>query len=469
MNKSNNPHVPWSVLTSEGHLSRVLILCFGIWLYATDSTLVATVMPVAVNEIGGLLYFSWTYTLYQFGSVVTGAIAGLIVIRKGILRCQIYAGVLYIMGCLMSGFATDMVTMILGRLLQGMGGGGLVSIAFIGASTLFPKKLWVRIIAIISLVWGISSFCGPLIGSYFVLIENWRGAFLVFAAQGLVAILISSPLLGGQLQTVEKKTNGIPLTRLGILGVGVFSICQAGVVTRIEMAIILCLIGILLLYIFCKRDTDSDNRIFPRGILNPNTVSGSGLLMISILFMATISLTVYGPLLMYIIFDAGPLIAGYIIALESLGWTGMAIITSGVKEKTKNYLIRLGAVSISISLLGLIYAMPVGPLWLIGLLSALMGMGFGMSWTFVSERIISNAPKNERIQAAGSIPTFLRVAMALGSALSGIIANFSGFSEASSKDIAQNVAFWSFAAFVPLMFLGLFFAWRVSLDRNKND
>jgi len=54
--------------------------------------------------------------------------------------------------------------------------------------------------------------------------------------------------------------------------------------------------------------------------------------------------------------------------------------------------------------------------------------------------------------------------MALGSALSGIIANFSGFSEASSVAVAQNVAFWSFTAFTPLMLVGLFFAWRVSRE-----
>ena len=186
--------------------------------------------------------------------------------------------------------------------------------------------------------------------------------------------------------------------------------------------------------------------------------------MISSLFMATISLTVYGPLLMYIIFGAEPLIAGYIIALESLGWTVVAISSSGVREQTEPRLIRLGAFFVSSAMVGLIYAMPEGPLWLIALLATLMGMGFGMSWTFVSKRIIVNVPETERTQASGSIPTFLRVAMALGSALSGIIANFSGFSENSSVEVAQNVAFWSFAAFTPLMLVGLFFAWRVSRE-----
>jgi MFS family permease len=256
----------------------------------------------------------------------------------------------------------------------------------------------------------------------------------------------------------------MPLARLCLLSVAVLLICQAGVMTSTLVASALCAGGVLLLLAFLKLDTDSENRIFPRGILNPQTVSGSGLLMISSLFMATISLTVYGPLLMYIIFGAEPLVAGYIIALESLGWTVVAISTSGVRGRIEPRLIRLGSVLVSISMVGLIYAMPSGPLWLIALLAILMGMGFGMSWTFVSKRIIANVPETERTRASGSIPTFLRVAMALGSALSGIIANFSGFSEDSSVEVAQNVAFWCFAAFVPLILVGLFTAWRVSRE-----
>ena len=184
MTEEKTQQVPWSILIQEGHLSRILVLCFGVWLYAADSTLVATVMPVAVEDIGGIPYLSWTYSLYQLGSVVTGAIAGLMVIHIGIAQAQILAGIIYILGCAVSGYAPDMPTMIVGRLLQGMGGGGLVSIAFVGASTLFPKKLWVRIIAAISGVWGVSSLCGPLIGGYFVSGGNWRGAFWAFAIAG---------------------------------------------------------------------------------------------------------------------------------------------------------------------------------------------------------------------------------------------------------------------------------------------
>ena len=125
----------------------------------------------------------------------------------------------------------------------------------------------------------------------------------------------------------------MPLARLGLLGLSVLAICQAGVMRSTVFASVLCVGGVLLLLAFFKLDSDNENRIFPQGILNPKTVSGSGLLMISSLFMATISLTVYGPLLMYIIFGAAPLVAGYIIALESLGWTTVAISTSGVNVR----------------------------------------------------------------------------------------------------------------------------------------
>ena len=95
---------------------------------------------------------------------------------------------------------------------------------------------------------------------------------------------------------------------------------------------------------------------------------------------------------------------------------------TGFREHIESRLIRLGALFISISMVGLIYAMPSGLLWLIALLATLMGIGFGMSWTFVSKRIIANVTETECTQASGSIPTFLSEAMALGSALSGIIA-----------------------------------------------
>ncbi len=462
MKIKNNKNPSWSMLYGEGNIFRLLFLCFGVWLYAADSTLIATLIPIVVEDIGGIPLLSWAYTLFQLGSVVTGAIAGLIVIRIGIANSEIIVGILYLLGCAISSFANDMPTFVFGRLLQGMGGGGLVSLAFIGGASMFPKKLFVRVIAIMSGFWGISSLCGPLIGGFFANIGNWRGAFWAFCVQGIIFVIIAAPLLNKFSQVEKKITSTIPFARLCILGLSVLLICQAGTFSNIAISITICIVGIMVLAFFIKQDSLSKNSIFPRGILNPFSYAGSGLLMISSFFMATISFTVYGPLLMHILFGVSPLSAGYIIALQSIGWTVLAILSSGILEKTEKLFIRLGAFFISISSLGLVFTMPMGPIWLIAFFSTIMGMGFGMSWSFVSKRIITSLPENERVQASGSIPTFMRLSMALGSAFSGIIANFSGFSEDSSIFVARNVAFWCLFSFLPLIILGIIFAWRIS-------
>ena len=152
---------------------------------------------------------------------------------------------------------------------------------------------------------------------------------------GIVSCVGGTSALKAEIPDAKGTDQVLPLARLSLLVVAVLAICQAGVVFNTGIASVLCMVGIVLLLLFFKQDADSENRIFPRGILNPGTVSGSGLLMISSLFMATISLTVYGPLLMYIIFGADPLIAGYIIALEPLGWTIVALVHS-VSESTLN-------------------------------------------------------------------------------------------------------------------------------------
>ena len=78
--------------------------------------------------------------------------------------------------------------------------------------------------------------------------------------------------------------------------------------------------------------------------------------------MGTISFTVYGPFLMYILFDAEPLVAGYIIVLESLGWTVTASVSSGARDRFEPGLIRSGAILISINTVALVFMMPVGPI-----------------------------------------------------------------------------------------------------------
>ena len=65
--KQNNKNPSWSMLYGEGNLSRLLFLCFGVWLYAADSTLIATLIPIIVEDIGGITFL--VGLIHYFNSV----------------------------------------------------------------------------------------------------------------------------------------------------------------------------------------------------------------------------------------------------------------------------------------------------------------------------------------------------------------------------------------------------------------
>ena len=102
----------------------VTVLCLGVWLHAADSLLAATVMPSAIAEIGGLAFIYWTVALYQLGSILAGAITGILAVRLGLRGAMTLAALIYAAGCAISALAPDIAAMLLGRLLQGWGGAG---------------------------------------------------------------------------------------------------------------------------------------------------------------------------------------------------------------------------------------------------------------------------------------------------------------------------------------------------------
>jgi MFS family permease len=459
--------VSWREVIADGHLLRVAVLCCGVWLHAADAMLVATVMPAAIEEIGGLPYVNWTITLYELGSITAGAMTGFIVLRLGVPNTESLAAAVYAAGCVMSALAPDIATVIVGRLLQGIGGGAMIALAFVAISTLFPSRLWPRLMAIVSTIWGASALCGPLIGGYFASVGFWRGAFWAFALQGVMVLLASQWLLKVPERASETSSGSIPFARLGFLCLAVLSIAQSGVEPSVIGSTALCLGGLLLLIVTLRWDARSSNRIFPSQTLNFRSNAGLGLAIIFFLPIAAISFVTYGPLLMHILYDAAPLTSGYMLALESVGWTVAALTFSGAEAKREKVIIRLGAFLVLFGTCGFAVIMPQGPMLALVPCALLQGAGFGMFWTFLIRRIVLSVPEKERTSASSTIAPLQRFGYAVGSALCGLVANGAGFSAGASVEKAESVGFWVFAAFVPLLVGGNIAAWVLTGRRRS--
>ena len=188
--------------------------------------------------------------------------------------------------------------MLMGRVLQGLGGGGLVAMGFVAVGVIFHRRYTARAMAAVSTFWGVSAFIGPLIGSFFVEFATWRWGFSFFGMQAVV-LSIWVVMRPDPLPAQNSGQMRLPWRRLALLCLAVLFMSYAGV--RVAwVTTTLCLLGgIACLLLFLHADNKAtENRLLPYRAFDVRQQSGAALLMILSLTMATIAITALGPLLM---------------------------------------------------------------------------------------------------------------------------------------------------------------------------
>jgi MFS family permease len=442
----------------------VVLVCLGVWLHAADALVTTTVMPSAIAEIGGLGFLYWTIALYELGSILAGAATGLLALRLGLRRAMSAAAAVYVLGCAASALAPSMAVMLAGRLVQGLGGGAMLSLSYVGVTQLFPAPLWPRVLAIIASVWGVSALVGPLVGGAFAQVGLWRGAFWAFAVQGLL-LIVATPLFVPAHPMPAGAGAALPGRQLLALTVGVLAISAAGVQSDPWRMAGAAAGGLAALGLVLRLERDAPERLFPPTPLALGVAWGPGFVMVLALATATVSFTVYGPLLLARLYGVSALTAGFLVAIESVAWTLAAIAFAGAPARLESALIRAGAAAIGVGVGALAWTMPRGPVWALVPWTALQGMGFGMCWAFLLRRIVAAVPADDRERASAAVPTMQMIGYAVGAALSGMVANALGLVDGAPDAVVRSVAFWVFAAFVPVAALGVAAAWQVTAAR----
>jgi len=465
--KSNTiTQASWRELLTRQYLPKLAIMALALWLHASNSMLTATTMPSAVDEIGGLNLISWTFALYLAGSITAAASISLLVASLGLKATMIRTAVVFSIGCVVVATAANMPVLLIGRILQGLGGGGLIALVYVSQDRFFPNHLVPRTIALLSSVWMMASFSGPVIGGAFATIGEWRLAYWVFAAQGLLLIPAVHFLLKSAEPELQLAAEPIPIVRLLLLGSAIMLVAISGAYYHPLGSPLLILLGCMALVLFVLRDRSAArSRMLPAEVTDFSHAIGNGIVGVLLLCISIMSFLVYGPLILIELYGLTPLQAGFIVLLESLAWGSAAIIFSGVRGDSEPRLIRIGS---ALVLLGLVLTAIVFPrVWLWPLIFAvlLLNGGFGMMWGFIIKRIIAAAAPADKDRTSSLLPITQQTGFALGAALSGLIANRLGISEipdlaATRLENLRQIAFWLFAGFVPLACLGNLMVWR---------
>lgn len=447
--------VSWREFFGNVDRAQLALVCLAVWLHAADSLVVATMLPAMVGDIGGQAFVGWTFALYEIGSIVAGAASALLVMRRGLRLPMSAAAALFGMGCALSALAPAMSGVLAGRVMQGLGGGGLVSMAFVAIDAVFARRYAARALAALSALWGVSAFLGPLIGGFFVEHASWRGGFWFFAAQALALCLWITVVAEPKPLGAVAEARRFPLGRLALLCAAILLVASGGISVAPLRTTVLVGAGIACLWLFLRGDRQAgEDRLLPADAADPRGIAGATLLMILAFSMATIAITAFGPILITAIHGTPALTVGYIIACSSIGWTILAVAVSGAPERLDGAMVAAGMAMATVSILIFLYAVPNGPVWLIAVAAFLEGGGFGIAWTFVIRRATGLARQGDAARLAGAIPTVSRLGYALGAAYLGIVANASGFLAMQTPEAAGFVARAVFLSCLPLAAVG---------------
>src|SRR3954451_9859887 len=170
-------------------------LMLGMFLAALDQTIVATALPTIVGDLGGLNHLSWVVTAYLLTSTASTPLYGKISDLYGRKKVFQAAIVIFLAGSVLSGIAQNMGELIAFRAIQGLGAGGLLTLALtIVADVVSPRERG-RYQGYFGAVFALASVSGPLLGGFFVDNLSWRWVFYINVPLGALALVVTSVVL----------------------------------------------------------------------------------------------------------------------------------------------------------------------------------------------------------------------------------------------------------------------------------
>ena len=401
-----------------------LLLNLGTCLFAINQFVVATIMPTVVDDLGGVRYYAWTFSLFAVGAIIGAASSGPAREAFGDRGAFVTAAASLTAGLLGAALANDMLVLIFWRFVQGIGGGALASQAYGLIAAMFPERLRGRVLSLLSTVWGAATLLGPGFGGIFAEFGNWRGAFAGLVPLGLLTVWMAIRYVPQS--EAHGKLSRLPYLRLILLASSVLVLSLTSRVDGAVLRIALIATSILLAALAFRFDARAERGMFPRQVVSIVSEVGAAYWMMLLFSIVTTFVNVYAPLHMQRLHGVSPLIAGYLCAIPSFTWTFTAIGVATLQGAKQTIAISTGVVLIFVGAVGLAFVVVPGPVWLIATCMAIVGFGVGAMNNPTIQRAIQAVPDSEKHIAGTSVQTMRTLGISFGAAASGLIAVAAG-------------------------------------------
>ena len=183
------------LLTHRDARAIVFGVLLPVFMGSLDTTILASALPTIGRELGNVHALPWLITAYLIASTSVTPLYGKISDTRGRRFTLAVAISIYMAGSLVCAFAPDMLVLILGRILHGLGGGGLTSLGMVVLGDIAAPRDRGRYYAYFSLTYTTAGACGPALGGFLADHLHWSAIFWLNIPLGLIALALTVSLL----------------------------------------------------------------------------------------------------------------------------------------------------------------------------------------------------------------------------------------------------------------------------------
>ncbi|ALC04886.1 major facilitator superfamily permease [Corynebacterium deserti GIMN1.010] len=398
-------------------------LMVAMMMASLDQMIFGTALPTIVGELGGVDHMMWVITAYLLAETIMLPIYGKLgdlVGRKGLF---IGALGVFLLGSIIGGLAGNMTWLIIGRAVQGIGGGGLMILSQAIIADVVPARERGRYMGVMGGVFGLSAVLGPLLGGWFTEGPGWRWAFWMNIPLGIIAIGVAIYFLEipkksvkfhwdylGTILMIIAATSLILFTTWGgsqyewsdpiIIGLIATTVIAAALLVVVELR---------------AKDPLVPMEFFKNRNFTVTTIAGL------ILGIAMFGIIGYLPTYLQMVHGINATEAGYMLIPMMVGMMGTSIWTGLRITKTGRYkwFPPIGMVITFVALIFFAQLSVSTTLWQIGIYLLLLGVGLGLAMQ-VLVLIVQNTLPMAVVGSATAVNNFFRqIGSSLGSALVG--------------------------------------------------
>jgi MFS family permease len=440
---TTSPPAPRDPATRVGILSRPYALTtagmFGLVFFAAFEALaVTTVMPGVARDLDGVRLFALSFAAPLASGVVGMVLSGWWSDRRGPAAPLLASVATFGAGLLVCGLAPSMQVLVAGRLLQGLGAGGVTVGLYVVVGVVFPAALQPSVFASFAAAWVLPSLIGPAVAAWVAGTVGWRWVFLGVVGIVVLATLLVLPavraLPPSPLDGAERsgKTGADRLAWAVVAAVAVLALDLVG-----ERTLALSVLAVVVMFVAVRP-------LLPPGTLRAGRGLPSVTLSRAALSAGFFSAEVYLPFVLQERWGWPPVAAGAALAAAGVTWTAASWAQARLGERMQHHTAMLvGAAGLTAGTSGAFAAVALhGPSALLVASYGLAAAGMGTGYPRTSVATLAASDDRNR----GFNSSALSVADSLGGALALAVSGLLFTSDAAFTAVFAGALGWALLA-----------------------